>query len=127
MADSEYERGFKDGLKSECLKELKPLMVELAKGCTEAIKGIPPMLIDNAQLTIRHVASRWISVEDALPEKDKSYITYAETTKYCNHNEIPEEVRINVLYFNGEEWYDEECKYYNVTHYMPLPEPPEKE
>lgn len=71
--------------------------------------------------------NRWISVEDALPEKDKSYITYAETTKYCNHNELPEEARINVLYFNGEEWYDDECIYYNVTHYMPLPEPPEKE
>lgn len=71
--------------------------------------------------------NRWISVEDALPEKDKSYITYAETTKYCNHNELPEESRINILYFNGEEWYDEECRYYNVTYYMPLPEPPEKE
>ncbi len=65
--------------------------------------------------------NRWILVEDALPEKDKSYITYAETTKYCNHNEIPEELRINILYFNGEEWYDEECIYYNVTHWMPLP------
>jgi hypothetical protein len=65
--------------------------------------------------------NRWIPVEDALPEKDKSYITYAETTKYCNHNEIPEELRINILYFNGEEWYDEECIYYNVTHWMPLP------
>jgi len=71
--------------------------------------------------------NRWIPVEDALPEKNKSYITYAETTKYCNHNEIPEELRINILYFNGEEWYDDECRYYNVTHYMPLPEPPEKE
>lgn len=71
--------------------------------------------------------NRWISVEDALPEKDKSDITYSETTKYCNHNEIPEESRINILYFNGEEWYDEECRYYNVTHYMPIPEPPEKE
>lgn len=67
--------------------------------------------------------NRWISVENALPEKDKSYITYAETTKYCNHNELPEESRINILYFNGEEWYDEECRYYNVTHWMPLPEP----
>ena len=71
--------------------------------------------------------NRWIPVEDALPEKDKSYITYAETTKYCNHNEIPEELRINILYFNGEEWYDEECRYYNVTHYMPLPEPPKED
>jgi hypothetical protein len=71
--------------------------------------------------------NRWIPCSERLPEKDKSYITYAETTKYCTHNEIPEELRINVLYFNGEEWYDEECIYYNVTHYMPLPEPPEKE
>lgn len=71
--------------------------------------------------------NRWIPVEDALPEKDKLYITYAETTKYCNHNEIPEEFRINILYFNGEEWYDEECRYYNVTHYMPLPELPKED
>ena len=71
--------------------------------------------------------NRWISVEDDLPEKDKSYITYAETTKYCNHNELPEDARINVLYFNGEEWYDGECRYYNVTHYMPLPEPPKED
>ena len=54
--------------------------------------------------------NRWIPVEDALPEKDKSYITYAETTKYCNHNEISEELRINILYFNGEEWYDDDGK-----------------
>lgn len=86
-------------------------------------------LFDDVQQEIDAAPSvnRWISVEDALPEKDKSYITYAETTKYCNHNELPEESRINILYFNGEEWYDEECRYYNVTHYMPLPEPPEKE
>lgn len=71
--------------------------------------------------------NRWISVEDALPEKDKSYITYAETTKYCNHNEIPEDSRINVLYFDGEDWYDGECIYYNVLHWMTLPESPEKE
>lgn len=71
--------------------------------------------------------NRWISLEYALPEKDKSYITYSETTKYYNHNELPEDTRINILYFNGEEWYDEEIRYYNVTHYMPLPEPPEKE
>lgn len=70
---------------------------------------------------------RWISVEDALPEKDKSYITYAETTKYCNHNEISEDSRINVLYFDGDEWYDGECRYYNVLYWMPLPESPKKE
>ena len=82
--------------------------------CRDIVKDIPAV-------------NRWISVQDALLEKDKSYITYAETTKYCTHNEIPEELRINILYFNGEEWYDEECRYYNVTHYMPLPEPPESE
>jgi hypothetical protein len=71
--------------------------------------------------------NRWVACREMLPEKDKSYITYAETTKYCNHNEIPEESRINILYFNGEEWYSDECIYYNVTHWMPLPESPRKE
>lgn len=84
-------------------------------------------IIDQMPTIESEPVNRWISVEDALPEKDKSYITYAETTKYCNHNDLPEESRINILYFNGEEWYDEECRYYNVTHYMPLPELPEKE
>lgn len=64
----DYERGFKDGLKSECLKELKPIMVELVKGCTDAIKGITPMLIDNAQLTIKHAVNRWISCSERMPE-----------------------------------------------------------
>lgn len=96
---------------------MQPEMIDCEK------KECISMQIIGAQPTV----NRWISVEDALPEKDKSYITYSETTKYCNHNEIPEESRINILYFNGEEWYDEECRYYNVTHYMPIPEPPEKE
>ena len=71
--------------------------------------------------------SEWIPCREVLPEQDKKYITYAETTKYCTHNEIYDDGRINILYFDGKEWYDDECIYYNVTHWMPLPEPPESE
>lgn len=109
----DYERGFKDGLKSECLKELKPIMVELAKGCTEAIKGIAPMLIDNAQLTIRLPVNRWIPVEDALPEQSGVYLAYF-TFKDGTH-------AIDIAYINTG------CCLGSITHWMHLPEPPEKE
>lgn len=107
----EYERGFKDGLKSECLKELKPIMVELAKGCTEAIKGIAPMLIDAAQLTIRQPANRWIPVEDALPEEDVSVLCYMRIGE------------IVVMEYGGDGWYCGVTRYNPraVTHWMPLP------
>lgn len=71
------------------------------------------------------VVNIWISIKDKIPKPNKKYLTYAETTKYCNHPEIYEDGRINVLYYNGEEWYDEECAAYNVTHWMQLPEKPE--
>ena len=31
------------------------------------------------------------------------------------------------LFFDGEGWFDEANEYYNVTHWMPLPEPPKGE
>lgn len=43
-----------------------------------------PHLDGNEILESVPSVSRWISVEDALPEKDKSYITYAER----NRNEM---------------------------------------
>ena len=31
------------------------------------------------------------------------------------------------LFFDGEGWFDEANEYYNVTHWMPLPQPPKGE
>lgn len=80
-----------------------------------------------AEIINAPAVNRLIPCSERLPEQDKKYITYAETTKYCTHNEIYDDGRVNILYFDGKEWYDDECIYYNVTHWMPLPSPPESE
>ena len=66
----------------------------------------------------------WIDTKNRLPNKTGRYLTYAEQTVYCNNNNIDEDMRINVLYFDGKEWYDDECIYYDVLYWMPLPKYP---
>lgn len=64
----------------------------------------------------------WISTRNKLPDKIGRYLTYAE---HCNnHNIDDEEMRFNVLYFDGKEWYNGECIYYDVLYWMPLPKSP---
>jgi hypothetical protein len=59
--------------------------------------------------------NRWIPVEDALPEIYEKVLT-ADIDGYVTEN-----YRCNVR--TGLEW----AKGFRITHWMPLPEPPEKE
>lgn len=70
--------------------------------------------------------SDWISVKERLPEEDFDGF-------YDKNGEYPTFiVMIDVgvipatLQFNGTEWIDEDSNVYNVTHWMPLPEPPKE-
>lgn len=119
--NSEYERGFKDGLKSECLKELKPIMTALAKGCTEAIKGIPQMLIDKAQLTIMQPVNRWIPCSERLPVLYVPVMILTDDGSYAIAHGTENEDE----YF----WFGDGGHYSKdyVLFWMPLPEPPESE
>ena len=86
----------------------------------------------------------WVSVKDRLPDTDQDVILYTrEIETYGKHHEKKKIYRnIYMGYFDGEEWLTSYChgceyifrmneKYPNetieVTHWMPLPEPPEKE
>ena len=76
--------------------------------------------------------NEWVSVEDALPESivnkvlvycENGYIGYGHYEKYQG-----EETWYNLE--SGEpfsSWNLQNCSPYKVTHWMPLPEPPEKE
>lgn len=59
--------------------------------------------------------NRWIPVEDALPEENARCLVYTESGGYGISRKIGR---------NLEKW---NCFGLQVTHWMPLPEPPEKE
>ena len=63
----------------------------------------------------------WISVDDRLPECEGSYIVYTERGSiYANH--FYTEKRFASGYVREAQWSKRGTV--NVTHWMPLPEPP---
>lgn len=68
--------------------------------------------------------SKWISVKDKLPDNEEVFLVYRGESKY------PE---IELAYWNLNrkrfEYYDNEYYGYgidDITHWMPLPEPPKE-
>lgn len=90
------------------------------EGCTEAIKGITPMMIENAQLHITHAVNRWIPCSELMPEKHIEVLAYS-----------PFWGKAVVAMWGGEfwleQWTDDDLQQSEITHWMPLPEPPESE
>ena len=69
--------------------------------------------------------SEWISVKDRLPEKDDHYLIY-----YSSQTLFTKTYRQQVVYLvvnDIEKWGWPSDRLYKVTHWMPLPEPPEVE
>lgn len=71
---------------------------------------------------------KWISVEESLPDAKLAVLGYGIRSKrYGEYDPFP---AVHVVYTRGEDegwftfWNDE---YVAVTHWMPLPEPPEDE
>lgn len=61
----------------------------------------------------------WISVKDRLPDAEGRYIVYATISKAYNV------IYYGCLNWTGNAW---DCSFgANITHWMPLPEPPEGE
>lgn len=58
---------------------------------------------------------RWINVEDRLPDDDDSYLVW-------NGNHI-----FVAIYWGGGEWMFDSYATHEVTHWMPLPEPPKED
>lgn len=72
--------------------------------------------------------NEWISVDERLPDEELNQIKRL----FPGENEVEVLVMIEgayiatTLYWDGEKFYDETSTY-EVTHWMPLPAPPEKE
>lgn len=69
----------------------------------------------------------WISVEDRLPEDDGDVL--AIVSGYPTPNITLEDVLVVAAFCKGEGWYIEEYRDWDnpiITHWMPLPEPPEE-
>ena len=61
--------------------------------------------------------NEWISVNDRLPEHGKRYLIYAKSGK---------ERKISITAFYGHFVLTGRMAYWCVTHWMPLPEPPQE-
>ena len=104
-------------------------------------------MTNNALAYIRQLeaqAPKWISVEERLPgTEDPVLILVKETEHYGLHKEKSKVYYCQYLaYWDDDEWYTSWCNgcrkisdtakepnadEYEVTHWMPLPEPPEEE
>jgi hypothetical protein len=58
--------------------------------------------------------SEWISVKDRMPDEDTWVLVYSQQGSYMN---------LKVDYIHGGKWFNSML----VTHWQPLPEPPESE
>lgn len=68
----------------------------------------------------RSIPSRWISVEERLPEDGKNVLIFVRTMSRWWHMEVD--------WHTGNSWYNNaETNWNKITHWMPLPEPPKEE
>lgn len=67
----------------------------------------------------------WISVKDRMPEKDKDVLVWLYGD-YCigRYDQDPDNLQMRWK-FEAFNLYEDDMSY--ITHWMPLPEPPEKE
>lgn len=68
----------------------------------------------------RSIPSRWIPVEERLPEHGKNVLVHVANRVGMWHTEIDWQKD------NGEWANNADCEWYTITHWMPLPEPPEE-
>lgn len=77
--------------------------------------------LEQRLVEVNKTSPRWISVKDRLPEN--SLRALVRVIHRYNHTDGYAEIAMS--YFVNGRWEDIPPKYYDVTHWMPLPELPE--
>ena len=81
-------------------------------------EALADYLLDNGV-----VVREWIPVTERLPEKEDTYLVYTERgSVYSSH--FYTEKKFASGYVREASW--SQCGKVNVTHWMPLPEPPKE-
>ena len=79
-------------------------------------------LLEDAMAYIRQLEARvprWIPVEERMPEEGKNVLIFVKCMNNLWHTEV--DWRIGGCWFNNAE-----TDWNKITHWMPLPEPPEE-
>lgn len=121
----------------ECIKRLDAIRHEIVSNSRDHFAlsaGIAALY----ELESSHTVNRWISVEDALPEKDTDVIVCCygsdlilthdgETMQDAVERTRRECVSVTVGFIGSDGWYGADWFPMMVTptYWMPLPEPPE--
>lgn len=71
------------------------------------------------------IMSEWINVKDKLPDKQDCYLTYYNTNDYCIIDISGWDMKKQMFVYLDPEYYGDENE--NITHWMPLPEPPKED
>lgn len=91
------------------------LLLAAALAAREMLRGTSDAVVGQRAMNDK----RWIPVEQRLPSRDQVVLAYTPGDTYCGRHVY------EALFVSMNEWCtdrgDEEC----VTHWMPLPEPPE--
>ena len=103
--------------------DVKKKLVELLQSAPADITGnIGVGALADHLISYGLTAQEWISVKDRLPE-DRGYYLVAYRDKYNESTSIT--LDMYVICGAGEWWANEFT--HNITHWMPIPEPPKGE
>lgn len=123
--DAEYLAAYEDsGLTpKEVAKLVSPEMTKVARLLLDMLESDTAQHMAELLRAVKEEwqPSCWIPVTERLPEVPGGYIVH---TRWAEASTV-------ITYYgkrkNGEQlWCDADGNYYNVTHWMPLPEPPKE-
>lgn len=89
---------------------------DTVEDCREMLKDALRAWIESIQEDLRDARSPWISVKERLPENGSVLVTDGGRVWVARYTGC------GLFYAKG--FHDENLYYFNITHWMPIPEPP---